>query len=92
MSRARRIWLSVAAGFVGLILYGYVLFPYGCNDGGGMSSFERCITYLGTPAFSVQDLGWNNSLDVIPPILFGLIIGFATWWLLGRRAESGHGK
>lgn len=84
------------AGVVGAIVYFYVLVPSGCNDGGGQSSFERCVTYLGTPAFSVEDVGWDATLGVIPPIVFGLVVGLVTWWLLGRRrqddGESGLGS
>lgn len=92
MARTRRRLYSVVAGFVAAIVYFYALVPSGCNDGGGMSSFERCITYLGTPAFSVEDWGWNNSLDVIPPLAVGLIVGFFTWWLLGRRGQGSRGS
>lgn len=85
------------AGVVGAIVYSYALIPSGCNEGGGgQSSFDRCITYLGTPAFSVEDFGWDASLNVIPPLAFGLIVGLVTWWLLGLReqsdGESGYGS
>ena len=63
--------LSWIAGVIGAIVYFYALVPSGCDDGGEQSSFERCITYLGTPAFSVEDYGWDATLNVIPPIAFG---------------------
>ena len=88
MAPTRRRLLSWIAGVIGAIVYFYALVPSGCNDGGEQSSFERCITYLGTPAFSVEDLGWDATLNVIPPIAFGLIVGLLAWRLLGRR---GHG-
>jgi len=89
MARTRRRLSSWIAGVAAAVVYFYLLVPSGCNDGGGQSSFERCITYLGTPAFSVEDFGWDATLNVIPPIAFGLIVGLLTWRLLERRGYGG---
>jgi hypothetical protein len=43
---------------------------------------------LGTPAFSVEDFGLDNTLDVIPPMLVGLLVGLITWWLLGLSRRT----
>jgi len=68
MSRASRIGISLLASllvFVSLVLF---VFPYACNDGGGVSSWDRCSTPMGTPALSVEDWGWHAQLNVVPPV------------------------
>jgi NhaP-type Na+/H+ or K+/H+ antiporter len=88
MSRASRVGISVAASllvFVGLVLF---VFPSGCNDGGGVSSWDRCITPMGTPAFSVEDWGWDSTLNVVPPVVAAVLIGFLVCAILGRVFTS----
>jgi hypothetical protein len=88
MSRARRIVVSVVASllvFVGLVQF---VFPSGCNDGGGVSSWERCTTPMGTPAFSVEDWGWDATLNVVPPVLAALLAGLMVWRSLGRDTRE----
>jgi hypothetical protein len=70
-------------GFVGAILF---LFPIGCADVGEMSSWERCVTWIGTPAFSLTD-SWdfNNQFDILLPLAIGVLAGLVSWWLLGSR-------
>lgn len=89
MSRASRIGISVVASllvFVGLVLF---VFPSGCNDVGGVSSWDRCITPMGTPAFSVEDWGWDSTLNVVPPVVAAVLVGLLVWAILGRISASG---
>ena len=71
-----------AAAFVAGLLF---LIPSGCADVGGMSSWDRCWTVVGGPAFSVEDWGLNGTLDILVPLAVGLLSGLIAWWLLGRR-------
>lgn len=87
MSQAARIRITIGASvlvFVGLVVF---VFPSGCNDGGGVSSWERCTTPIGTPAFSVEDWGWDSTLNVVPPVVAAALVGFLVWVLL-RRSEA----
>ena len=86
MRRVTRIVVSVVASvlvFVGLVLF---VFPSGCNDQGGVPSWERCTTPIGTPAFSVEDWGWDSSLNVIPPVVIAVLVGLVVRWMLRHRA------
>lgn len=88
MSRARRIVVSVVASlivFVGLVLF---VFPSGCNEGGGVSSWERCTTPMGTPAFSVEDWGWDATLNAVPPLVAAVLVGLLVWLILGRSETN----
>ena len=86
MDRPRRKRASVITGVVVTMGYVLFLFPIGCRDGGGPD--WDCTSPMGTPTFSVEDFGLDNTLDVIPPILFGLFVGLITWWLLGLVRHS----
>jgi hypothetical protein len=51
-----------------------------CDDIGGVPTWERCDTWLGTPAF----VDWPSGiLDLIIPLAPGTTLGLAAWWLLG---------
>ena len=80
------------AGFAAAIAYFVFLTPSGCNEGGGTTSWERCTSLLGTPAFSVVDFGLDATLDVVPPVLIGLLVGLITWWLLDLYRPEGSGQ
>ena len=86
MDRRARKLISVTIGvvaFAGSILF---LFPSGCADVDGMSSWERCTTAIGTPAFSLTDWwGLNNQFDILIPLVVGFLAAVVTWWLLGLR-------
>ena len=88
MDRITRTVASVVTGLAATVAYYLFVLPSGCNDGGGVPSWERCITVMGTPAFSVEDFGWSNDLDGIPLILIGLVIGSITWWALGAGTKD----
>jgi len=87
MDRITRSVVSVVAGVAAAVAYFLLVLPSGCNDVGGVPSWERCITVLGTPAFSVEDFGWDNNLEVIPLLLVGLLVGLFTWWAIGVAAK-----
>lgn len=82
-SKLTSVTIGVAA-FIGLVLF---VFPSGCADVAGMSSWERCTTFIGTPAFSFTDWDWghDNKFDIFVPLVLGVLAGGVTWWLLGLR-------
>ena len=82
MDRTTKISASVIAGVVAAIVYFLFLTPSSCSDIGGVPSWERCTSWLEMPAFSVEDFGLNATLNVIPPVLVGILVGLITWWLL----------
>lgn len=86
VDRLPRKLTSVTIGvvaFVGAILF---LYPTGCGDVGGTSSWERCTTWIGTPAFSLTDWwDFNNQFDILLPLAVGVLAGLVTWWVLGLR-------
>jgi hypothetical protein len=62
--------------FVGAYLF---LFPTGCADVDGMSSWERCVTVMGNPALSpAEELGIANQFDIIIPLAVGALAGVVT--------------
>jgi hypothetical protein len=86
VDRRLRKLISVIIGvfaFVGAYLF---LFPTGCADVDGMSSWERCTTVMGNPAFSVaEELGIANQFDIAIPLAVGVLAGAVTSWLLRLR-------
>jgi hypothetical protein len=84
MSTAPKL-TSVVMGVVAFVGGLVFLFPIGCADVGGMSSWERCSTVMGNPAFSVSDWGFAIQFDLLIPFAVGLLVGGATWWLLASR-------
>lgn len=88
MSRTTVTITSVVIGLAATIASFLFLFPTGCADVGGMPSWERCTSAMGTPAFSLEDLGLSHQLDVIHPILTGLLIGLVTWGLLSQTQRT----
>lgn len=67
-----RPMLSVAAGVVTLLS----TMVAGCNDVGGVPSWERCHTWLGTPT-----VDWPG----VPLLALALSlgVGYLVWWLFG---------
>ena len=54
-----------------------------CDDVGGVPTWERCDTWLSTPAF----VDWPSGiLDLIVPLALGAATALAAWWLLGLTA------
>jgi hypothetical protein len=85
MSANSRRWLSVLAGVVAFLASFFFLMPWGCADVGGVSSWERCTTAMGTPAFSVEDWGLDSNLNTLIPVVSGLAVGFGASLLSRSR-------
>lgn len=68
-----RLMLSVAVGVVTLL--GTVV--AGCNDEGGVPSWERCDTWLGNPT-----VDWPGA--PLFALALSLGVGYLVWRLLGR--------
>lgn len=77
------------AGVVAFLVAFLFLMAWGCGDVGGVSSWERCATAMGTPAFSVEDWGLDASLNILIPVVAGLLVGIVTWWL-GELRHPDH--
>lgn len=80
-SKLASVTIGVAT-FIGSYVF---VFPSGCAEVEGMSSWERCTTLIGTPAFSLTDWGLDNQFDILIPLVVGVLAGGVTWWLLGLR-------
>lgn len=79
------------AGVVATVVSFLFLVPSGCTEEAGVPSWEQCTSFLGTPAFSVEDFGWDGTLNVLQPILVGLLVGLIIWWLSGPSRSSDDG-
>jgi len=90
MDRRPRRLTSVAIGVVAFVAAYVFLFPTGCAAADGVPSWERCITVIGTPAFSLTDWGIDNTFDILIPLAIGIPVGLVTSWLLGRRTQAAH--
>ena len=86
-TRSRR-WLSIVAGLAALIAAFLFLMAFSCNDVGGISSWERCSTAVGTPGFSVEDWGLDANLNLLIPVIVGLAVGVVAWWLTGLQTSD----
>lgn len=73
--------LSAAAGFVTLL----GTMTMGCDDRGGVSSWERCRSWLGNPIVEWPGGDWS----VVFPLLLGIAMCVWVWWLLGRSVLLG---
>jgi hypothetical protein len=68
------VWVGIGT-FLGTMVAG-------CDDVGGVPTWERCTTWLGTPAL----IDWpDGTLDLVIPLLLGSLVGGGVWWLLARR-------
>lgn len=79
---------SVTIGIAAFIGSYILAFPSGCADVGGVSSWERCTTVTGTPAFSLTDWGLDNKFDILIPLVLGILASGVVWWLLGLRNSA----
>lgn len=68
-----RPMLSVTAGVVTLLS----TVVAGCNDVGGVPSWERCHTWLGNPT-----VDWPGA--PLFALALALGVGYLIWWLFGR--------
>lgn len=71
-----RVVLSVFAGIATLL----GTMTMGCDDEGGVSSWERCRSWLGNPILEWPGGDWSP----IFPLLLGITVGAVAWWWLGR--------
>lgn len=79
---------SVLAGVVAFLVACLFLMPWGCGDG-EVSSWERCTSAMGTPAFSVEDWGLDSNLNILIPVVSGLLVAIVTWRLWEFRHADG---
>jgi hypothetical protein len=84
---SRRL-LSALVGVAALLVAFLFLMPWGCADV-EVSSWERCTSAMGTPAFSVEDWGLDSNLNVLIPVVSGLLFSIVTWWLGGLKHADG---
>ena len=88
MTRLRTKLTSLTIG-VAAFTGGYLfLFPTGCADVDGMSSWERCTTPVGTPAFSLTDWGVDSTFDTLIPLAVGILAAHLTQWGLANRTAD----
>ena len=73
-----RAMLSVAAGVVTLLS----TMVAGCNDVGGVPSWERCHTWLGNPT-----VDWPGA--PLLALALSLGVGYIVWWLVGKVFRAG---
>ncbi len=88
MSPTSRSWFAAVAGIVAFLLAYLFLMAWSCNDVGGVPSWQRCSSVMGTPGFSVEDWGLDNDLNTLIPIVPGVVVGVGVWWLSGRRRSD----
>jgi hypothetical protein len=67
MKATSRRLLSALAGVASLLAAFLFLMPWGCGDG-EVSSWKRCTSAIGTPAFSVEDWGLDTNLNILIPV------------------------
>lgn len=86
VDRPPRRLISVIVGVVAFVGAYLFLFPTGCADVDGMSSWDRCTTVMGNPAFSVaEELGIANQFDIVIPLAVGVLAGVVTSRLLRSK-------
>jgi hypothetical protein len=87
-----RTMAALAAGVVAFVGAFYYLMPAGCDDVGGVPSWERCTSLEGTPAFSLSDLGLPNQFDILIPLFAFALVASITWLLLGATDSDQSGS
>lgn len=78
----------MVVGIIAFVVAYMFLFPAGCADVEGMSSWERCTTVMGNPAFSLSDWGLANQFDILIPFAVAVLAALVTWWLLRARSPE----
>jgi hypothetical protein len=92
MEGLSRTVASVLAGGIAFAGAFYFLMPAGCDDVGGVPSWERCTSLGGTPAFSLSDLGLPNQFDILIPLFAFALVASITWLLLGATDSDQSGS
>lgn len=80
--------VSIISAVIALVSSYLLLMPSGCDDRGGVPSWERCTSPLGLPAFSVEDLGLPNTLDILGPLLVAGLVGWVVWAATGLSGSD----
>lgn len=88
MERPARVAASVISGVIALVASFLLAMPSGCNDVGGVPSWERCTSALGLPAFSVEDLGLDATLNILIPLLIAVVVGWVVWAATGLSGSD----
>lgn len=88
MERPARVAASLISGVIALVGSFLVLTPAGCNDVGGVPSWERCTSTVGLPAFSVEDLGLDATLNILIPLLIAFLVGWLVWAATGMSGSD----
>jgi hypothetical protein len=69
----------VVASLAGIITFLGTMTAY-CDDIGGVPTWDRCRTWIGTPAYiPVQ----SSLLDLLIPLSIGFVVAGLVWWLSG---------
>jgi hypothetical protein len=50
-----------------------------CKEPDGVSSWERCTSWLGNPILEWPGGNWSPAF----PLLLGIAVGILVWWLSG---------
>jgi hypothetical protein len=80
--------ISTIVGVIVFALAVMFAFPTGCADVGGVPSWERCTTMMGTPAFSLSDFGLANQWDILIPLALAVVAGLITWFVVTAANEE----
>lgn len=88
MERPARVAASVISGVIALVGSFLFLTPTGCNEVGGVPSWERCTSAMGLPAFSVEDLGLDATLNILIPLIFAFLVGWLVWGATGMSGSD----
>ncbi|HEY5890146.1 MAG TPA: hypothetical protein VIW94_05555 [Acidimicrobiia bacterium] len=89
MDGLTRTVTSVVAGLVAFAGAFFYLMPAGCDDEGGVPSWERCTSLAGTPAFSFADFGLVNQFDILIPVIAFAMATSIVWLLLATAGSNG---
>lgn len=77
---ATRVLLSAVTGIIGFL----ATTGGTCDDVGGVPTWDRCTSWLGTPLL----VDWPSGIaDVLIPLGIGLAIGASVWWLFGSLVK-----
>ncbi|HEU4321241.1 MAG TPA: hypothetical protein VFS66_14315 [Acidimicrobiia bacterium] len=89
MDRTSRVIATTVTGVVAFIAAFVFIIPSGCDDRGGVPSWERCSSMMGTPAISLsEDLGLPFPADLIIPLALAGGLAALVWWATGLGGQD----
>lgn len=89
MDRAARVIATAVTGVVAFIGAFVFIIPAGCDDVGGVPSWERCTSMMGTPAISLsEDLNLPTVAELLIPLALAGGLAALMWWATGL--SGGH--